>query len=273
MSPRTTTRPAQGKGPSMEELLFGLTPAEFWVWNYLVLQARRQRSNHVILPKPGEDEQLERVYSRKQVKNILKALKVKRTLTHIIIPRSKSKQIELFLPASKIGEISFPNREKGSMNFPNKDERGCSISPITGLGKSVSPISNDGQRTFPDSAAYKLELKEKIKRLLKQKQGQLKKELGAMAPKELVELGKVIKGLCRYEPKGKKLSLEAKVYAVMRFIQEGEAISKPQAWIDTVARQGQRDFEEARWGTGVKDAPGQFGHGTGAAQGGLTSAK
>lgn len=260
MSPRTTTRPAQGKGLSMEDLLFGLTPAEFWVWNYLVLQARRQGSNHVILPKPGEDKQLEKVYSRKQVKNILKALKAKRTLTHIIIPRSKSKQIELFLPASKIGEISFPNREKGSINFRNKDERGCSVSSITGLGKSVSSINNDGQRTFPDSAPHKLELKE-VEKLLKQKQGQLKKELQSMAPKELVELSKRLKGLCRYEPKGKKLSIQAKVYAVVRMIQEGDGIMKPQAWIDTVARQGQRDFEEARWSTGVKDAHMQGGLG------------
>ena len=242
----------------MEELLFGLTPAEFWVWNYLVLQARRQGSNHVILPKPGEDKLLEKVYSRKQVKNILKALKAKRTLTHIIIPRSKSKRIELFLPASKIGEISFPNREKGSINFRNKDERGCSVSLITGLGKSVSPINNDEQRTFPDSAPHKLKLN-KLEKLLKQKQGSLKKELQSMAPKELVELSKCLKGLCRYEAKGKKLSIQAQVYAVVRFLQEGEAITKPQAWIDTVARQGQRDFEEARC---APDAFSKAGSGT-----------
>lgn len=234
----------------MEELLFGLSPAEFWVWNYLVLQARRQGTNHVILPKPGEDKQLEKVYSRKQVKNILKALKVKRALTHIIIPRSKSNQIELFLPTSKIGEISFPNLEEGSMNFPNKGQRGCSISPITALGKSISPINNEDQRAFPDSAIPKLELN-KLEKLLKLKQGQLKRELLSHGPKELVELGKILKGLCRYEPKGRKLSIQAKVYAVVRFIQEGGGINKPQAWIDTVARQGQRDFEEARCAKGA----------------------
>jgi hypothetical protein len=256
MSPRATTWPAQGKGLSMEELLFGLTPAEFWIWNYLVLQARRQRSNHVILPRPGEDKQLEKVYSRKQVKNILKALKAKRTLTHIIIPRSKSKQIELFLPASKIGEINFPNKEKGSFNFPNKEERGCSVSPITGLGKLISPINDDGQRLSPDPASGKLELN-KLEKLLKQKQGSLRKELQAMGPRELVDLGKVLRGLCRWEPKGKKLSIEAKVYAVVRFIQEGGGIKKPQAWIDTVARQGQRDFEEARWSGGSSGSAGR----------------
>jgi hypothetical protein len=230
----------------MEELLFGLTPAEFWLWNYLVLQARRQRSTHVILPRPGEDKQLDKVYSRKHVKRLLQALKVKRTLTHIIIPRSKSKQIELFLPASKIGDMGVPNSEKGCMGVPNKSERGASVSPITALGTSTSPISNDEQRTFPDSAPHKLELN-KLEMLLKQKQGQVKKELLSMGTRDLVEIGKVLGRICRYEPRGKKLSIQAKIYAVIRFLQEGEAVTKPQAWIDTVARQGQRDFEEARW--------------------------
>lgn len=260
MSPRGASKVAQGKGLRMEELLFGLTPAEFWVWNYLVLQARQQKSNHVILPRPGEDKQLDKVYSRKHVKRILKALKAKRTITCIIIPRSKSKQIELFLPASKIGDIGVPNREKGCTCVPQKEGMGVSVSPIRGLGTSMASINNEDQRTFPGSVSPKLELN-KLEKLLKLKQRQLRKELQAMAPKELVELGKILKGLCRYEPKGKKLSIQAKVYAVVRFIQEGEGITRPQAWIDTVARQGQRDFEEARWNTGVKDANTQNGSG------------
>ncbi len=243
----------------MEELLFGLTPAEFWVWNYLVLQARRQRSNHVILPRPREDKQLEKVYSRKQVKRILKALKDKRTLTHIIIPRSKSKRIELFLPASKIGAMEVPNSEKGYIDVPKKEGISTPVSSIRGLGTSAASISNEDQRTLPGSALGQLELNEKIKMLLKQKQGQLKKELQAMGPRDLVEVEKVLKRVCRYEPKGKKLSLQAKVYAVIRFLQEGEAITKPQAWIDTVARQGQRDFEEARsWSGDSSESAGRL---------------
>jgi hypothetical protein len=245
----------------MEELLFGLTPAEFWLWNYLVLQARRQGSTHVILPRPGEDKQLDKVYSRKHVKRLLQALKAKRTLTHIIIPRSKSKQIELFLPASKIGDMGVPNSEKGCMGVPNKGERGASVSPINGLGTSMSPISSGSERTLCSSASPKLELKEELKKLLKLKQGQLKKELQAMGVQDLVEVETVMKRICRYQPRGRKLSIQAKVYAMVRFLQEGEAITKRQAWIDTVARQGQRDFEEARWSTGVKDAAGEFGHG------------
>ena len=211
MSPTTTTEAALGKGLGMEDLLFGLTPAEFWVWNYLVLQARRQQSNHVILPRPAEDKQLEKVYSRKHVKRILKALKAKRALTCIIIPRSKSKQIELFLPASKIGDIGGPNKEKGCTEVRKKEGIGASISPMGGLGTYTSPISGENERVFCNFAGNKLELKEAIKRLLKQKQGALKMELQSMAPRELVELSKVLKGLCRYEPKGKKLSLQAKV--------------------------------------------------------------
>jgi hypothetical protein len=231
----------------MEGLLFGLTPAEFWVWHYLVLLTRRQGSTHIILPKPGEDRRLDSVYSRKHVKRILKALKAKRALTCIIIPRSKSKQIEIFLAPSKIGDTHVPNPEKGCMNVLNKSGKGAAMSPITALETSISAINNGDQRLFSNSALPKLELKEKLKELLKQKQGQLKKELLGMGPRELVEVGKILQRVCRYEAKGKKLSIQAKVYAMVRFLQEGESINKPQAWLDTVARQGQRDFEEARW--------------------------
>lgn len=229
----------------MEKLLFGLTPGEFWVWNYLVMLARRQGSTHIILPRPGEDKQLEEVYSRKHLKRILKSLKGKRTLTHIIIPVSKSKQIELFLPASSIADVGVPNTEKGYMGVCKKEGMAAPVSPIKGLGTSTSPISNGEQRTLPGSGDSKLELN-KLEQLLKQKQGQLKKELQATSPRELVEIGKILKRICRYEARGNKLSLQAKVYGAIRFLQEGEAITKPQAWIDTVARQAERDFQEER---------------------------
>jgi hypothetical protein len=241
----------------MEDLLFGLTPAEFWVWNYLIYLARRQGSNHVILPRPGEDIKAEKVFGRKHIKNLIKRLKSKRHLTHIIFPRSKLNRIEVFLPVSVIGELQFPNKGKGLMEFPKSRERGNCNSPMTTLENKSSPISSEDQRTLPGSALGQLELNEKIKMLLKQKQGQLKKELQAMGPRDLVEVERVLKRVCRYEPKGKKLSLQAKVYAVVRFLQEGEAITKPQAWIDTVARQGQRDFEEARSWSG--DSSGSVG--------------
>jgi hypothetical protein len=231
----------------MEQLLFGLTPAEFWVWNYLILLAMRQQSNHIILPKPGEDRQVEKIFSRKHVKRLLKSLKVKRHITHIIFPRSKSKQIELFMPASKIGDLYVPNKEKGYMEVPKKEERGATVSPIKRLGTCRSRITSEGSTTYPESAPHKLELKEEIKRLLKLKQGELKKTLGGMGTLVLVDLEKVLGMICRHEPKGRKLSIQAKIYAVIRFLQERETISKPQAWIDTVARQGEREMEEARW--------------------------
>lgn len=241
----------------MEELLFGLTPAEFWVWNYLILLARRQRSNHVILPKPGEDREVEKVFSRKHVKRLLRSLKAKRQITHIIFPRSKSKQIELFIPTSKIGDLYVPNKEKGCMDVPNKEERGATASPITGLETSRSRITSTGSTTYPESAPHKLELKKEIKRLIKLKQRELKKELWEMGTLRLVDLGKALGTICRHEPKGKKLSIQAKIYAVVRFLQEVETISKKQAWIDTVARQFEREMEAARWSAGSSGKSGK----------------
>jgi hypothetical protein len=230
----------------MEDLLFGLTPGEFWAWNYLVHLAQRQRSTHVILPRPGEDPGAEKIFSRKHLKRLIKALKTKRHLTHIIYPRSKSKQIEVFLPASKIGDIHVLNGEKGYSEVPNNEGRGARMSPITTLRTPMSPISREIQTTLPDYCNLKLELNTILKRLLKLKQKELKTQLWTMGPQILVELGKALGRICRHEPKGRKLSIQAKIYAVIRFLQEGEAITRPQAWIDTVAREGQREME-AMW--------------------------
>ena len=72
-----------------EELLFGLTPQEGWVWNYLLFLAERQGSAHIILPRPGEDLRAESVFGRKHLKTILKALRSKRHLTNLIFPSFK----------------------------------------------------------------------------------------------------------------------------------------------------------------------------------------
>ncbi len=227
----------------MEELLFGLTPAEWWVWNYLIYLARKQGGLNVTLPRPGEDPRAEKVFCRKHLKNIIKSLKSKRHLTNIIIPRSKSKRIEVFLPASKVGELEFPNREKGYLEFPNKEGMGNSSSPITTLGKNTTPISAVIQDTLPHYTAPQAKLKERLEKLLKlSKQGDLKGEIKAMNMMEQTEVFRIMRQICRFEPRGKKLSKAARLYAMVRFAQSGEAIEKAQAWIDKVAREAEREM-------------------------------
>src|SRR4030043_735221 len=127
----------------MEELLFGLTPSEFWAWNYLLYLAKKQGDLHVFLPRPGEDPRAEKVFSRKHLKRILKSLKAKFRLTRLIIHRSKSRQIEVFLPASKIGDLGVLNNEQGYMGVPKKEGLETPRSPITTLGTFSTPINEE----------------------------------------------------------------------------------------------------------------------------------
>lgn len=230
----------------MEELLFGLTPAEWWAWSYLLLLAKRQGSSHVILPRPGADIEAEKIFSRKHIKNLLKSLKAKRHLTQVIIPRSKSQKIEVFLPASKIGELGFPNLEKGCLEFPNKGSLGNPSSAIKPLGNCSSSIEPDGQCTLAISPPHKLSLKEVINKLVKLKQGDLKGELARMATQDLEVLIGGLEQIMRIRPKSQSLSLSARAFAMVRYLQNGEPI-KPQAWIDTVARQVDQELREGAW--------------------------
>ena len=112
MSPTATVKAGLGERPLSKELIFELTPAEFWAWNYLIYLARAQGNYHIILPRPGEDVQAEKVFSRKHQKRLLKALKAKLGFSYLLFPRSKTKHIEVVLPASRIGDLGVPNRER-----------------------------------------------------------------------------------------------------------------------------------------------------------------
>jgi hypothetical protein len=227
----------------MEELLYGCSPAEFWVWNYLVLLAGRQGSGHVILPKPGEDQEAEKVMTRRHLKRVLKSLRAKFHLTNLLIPRSKSKRIEVLLPGNKIGGLNVRNPEKDDIQDPNKEALGARMSPITTLRTSATPISAVIQDTLAHCAPRQAKLNEVIERLLKlSKQGDLKGEIGSMSYEAqgqvLCELTRIV----RVKPKGKNLSQGARLYATMRFMQESGSIDRPQAWIDNVARGAEREM-------------------------------
>lgn len=239
----------------MEELLFGLTPSEWWVWCYLIFLARKEGSTRVILPRPGGDPRAEKVFCRKHFKRILKSLRAKFYLTNLIIPRSKSKQIEVFLPASKIGDLEVPNIKKGYMEVPKKKGLGTRGSSITTLGTYPTPINDVIQATLPNCGPPKLKLKEKLESLLKLKQGDLKGEIKQLEQKEITLMGMLVRQICRFEPRGRKLNEQVKLFGMIRFLQEGDAILKPQAWIDTVARNEAAVWEGKQWSeTGSGDA-------------------
>ena len=227
----------------MKELLFGLTSAEWWTWCYLVFLAEKQGSPHIILPRPGEDLEAEAHYTRKHLKNNLKALRSKRHLTNLIFPRSKNQQIEVLLPASKIGELQFPNVKKGLLEFPNNEARGNHSSPIKGLGNCGSPIEEAISTTLPEGTPSQAKLKDSLKKFIKQKQGVLIGEIMRLRESEVSQLRQGLRSLCGIEAKGRSLSNHARLFATIRFLQEASSIEKPQAWITTVARRGQEAME------------------------------
>lgn len=231
----------------MEELLFGLTPSEWWAWCYLVFLAREQGGTHIILPRPGEDIRAEKVFCRKHFKRILKSLKAKFYLTHLIIPRSKSKRIEVFIPASKIGDLEVLNIKKGYMAMPKKTGLSSGESSINTLGTLQTHINEVIQATLPNYHLPKLKLKEKLESLLKLKQGDLKGGIEKLNKGEIYLLGLMVRQICRFEPRGKKLSEQVRLFAAIRFLQEGDAILRPQAWIDTVARKAAAIWEAKSW--------------------------
>lgn len=226
----------------MEKLLFGLTPAEFWVWNYLVLLARQQGGPAIIFPRPGEDPRAEKVFCRKHLKNLLKALKAKRHLTFLLFPKSKAGQIEITLPRSLIGELEFPKVKLREPGFPNNDARGNRSSPITPLGNSSSPNIVDIATTLAFFEPSQAKLKVKLDKLLKQKQGDLRKELLQLSNSEALEIRVGLGRVVRMNRQRSEPSDRAKLFAMVRFLQSSDAIDKPQAWLATVAREADKEM-------------------------------
>lgn len=230
----------------MEDLLFGLTPSEFWVLNYLQYLAHKQGGCPIILPRPGEDARAEKVYSRKQLKRILKSLKSKYRLTRIIIPRSKSKQIEIYLSIREtrnfIGDTHVPNLRKDPMGVPNNGGLRTSRSAITPLGTPTSPINQGVSGGLAQITPSPSLSSSSFKELVELKQGDLKGEISSMEEGTARKMRFFAEGICKAHPKGKKLSDKAKLYAMIRLIQAAETVEKPQAYVDTVARVAEKEF-------------------------------
>jgi hypothetical protein len=202
-----------------KELLFELRPAEFWVWNYLLVLAREQGGSPVTIPGPGKDPRVEKVYSRKHLIRLLRSLRRKACLTRIIIPRSKSNTIEVFIPISLIGEIHVLNN-------------GTSGTPMSPIHSSKSGTSSTSTFNKP-SYSFK-ELKEA-------KQGELIKMIRGLDQVTVRRYRGVAERMIMREPRC-KVSEKAKLFAEMRYIQEDGNITRPQAWLDTVARKAKEHF-------------------------------
>lgn len=230
----------------MEKLLFGLTPSEFWALNYLVFLAQKQGSLQVILPAPGESPELEKVFSRRHLRRLLKSLRKNFILTKVIFPCRRGRSLMVFLPERLLGDmgvLKWPSTvERKDTQVPKQGSMGAPMSPNSGLRTCMSPVSEVITALLPDLGPGKLKLKEVIEKILELKQGDLKVELKGLGPRTLFEMERALGQVVKVRPRGEKLSIGARVFAMVRFLQSGGVIEKPQAWIDNVARAAEREL-------------------------------
>lgn len=235
----------------MERALFGLTPGEFWVLNYLILLGKEQGSNHIILPRPGEDPRAEAVYSRDRLKRLLKSLKSKRSLTNLLIPKTKNRQIEVFLPARFLGAHTHPKEDLRVAGAPKLRGLGAPAQDKSGLGAQTHPKEEAKTGTCGNFEAPKLSfIKLELEKLIKLKQKNLNREIPEIEAGKLLRLRVFGEGIIGHQVRG-RVSEQAKLFAVIRFIQSEETIEKPGAWLATVARDAELIFSPAREGRGA----------------------
>lgn len=220
----------------LKNLLFGLTPAEFWALNYIILLAKEQGSNRVILPRPGEDQRAEKIYSRSRLKRLIKSLKAKRHLTHLIIPTSKNRQIEIYLPAKLLNAYTHPNRDLRASHAPKQGGSAPPTHPKQTLSASTHANKSIITEPWTKSASPKLSSSLlEIRKLIELKQGGLRGEIKKLSDQEAENLKRQTEAIIGREIRGKQ-SPKAKLYAAIRFMQSDETIKKPGAWLATVAR-------------------------------------
>ncbi len=220
----------------MEEQLFGLTPAEWWAWCYLILLAARQGSCAIKFPRPGDDPQAEATFTRKHLKRLLKSLKGHRLITLLEFPRSKNKQIEVLLAASKIGDMGVPNNKIGDLQVLNNNGLGTSSSPIKALGTNKTPINVDILNTLPEDGPLQAKLKTSLKAFLSLKASDLRIAIACLTDGQSYRLRLSLVPLCNLEPQGRGYSERLKLFVVLRFLQES-GIQRPQHWMNRVASQ------------------------------------
>lgn len=209
-----------------------------------MLLARRQGSRHVILPGPGDDPKAESIYSRKHLKRLIRSIKAKFPI-QLIIPKGKFNRIEVILPS---GDVGVPQWERGGHGYTPITPEGYMGVPRSSVGvHGCTPIKEIISEAWVILGHSQAKLKSYIQeRLLKAKQRCLRGQILKLSEREKQLLRQRLRDLIGCEPKGRALSGEARCYAMLRFLQAADDVKRPQAWLDNVARQAERDFEVDR---------------------------
>lgn len=249
----------------MDELLFKLTPPEFYVWAFLCSRASEQGGDLVAIPTKPPGPPGWKLYTRRHLKRILQSLETKKYLVitstpanqhqDLVVVISRRHRLDVDVQASR---HECPGDPPKAANLPsdqtwmsrqlNTGETG--VLCTSGSGRTSAPGQEDSaSASAKDLKALKASVKGvpvSFETLLGLDQATLLKGIMSM---ELEDLMHLEGELARIAPmaRGKKRSRKARVYAAMRFLQSGQQKAKPAAWVEEVAKRADYEMERLGW--------------------------
>jgi len=258
----------------MDEVLFKLTPPEFYIWAFLCARANRQGNERVRVPRDDEEGQSLRLYTRRHLKRILQGLQDKKFL--VILTSPKNQHGDLVVAIGRRNRLDV-NVQAGAQECPGKGFDEGNFTPARTLGtgqerpgRSEGPGQVFCARTTAAGQTPQLSLSSRVN-----------KKLEALAEMDQVRLLRAVHGLngeelealesrvmrCAPMARGKKRSRKAKVYAAIRYMQSQDQVKNPQAWAEGVAKRADADMEKMRWSdassgnAGRSQSPGRYATG------------
>ena len=249
----------------MDELLFKLTPPEFYVWAFLCSLAFDQDQDLVAIPPKVAGPPGWKFYSRQHLKRILKSLELKKFLviTHspknqyhdLVVAITRRRRLNIDVQAARHECSGSPPKKQDSPStrtcmFKLVDEDGPFVPEASGVSRtSTFRQADSASASAKDLKALKASAKGvpvSLEAFLKLDQKSLQGEIMSLEAGELLELEEEV---ARISPmaRGRRVSRRAKVYAAMRFLQGDGSIKNPAAWVESVAKRAQYDMERIGW--------------------------
>ncbi len=248
----------------MDEVL-KLQPGELWVWTYLCDLANRQESSKVTVPRIRESRWLREVYSAKQFLRHLLSLESKNFLLVLHRPKNQAGQIivhlvdrlrlDMYVQAD--GRLCPGGGGNGGSEKPTWTPMSKRGDQGNGGGSKAGPERPDmgGQAETQLSLSLRV-FKESFKAWMDLGQKDLLQEVIRLSGEELEKMEMRVYRIAP-RAKAKKRSRAARLFAALRFIQDGNRQARnAQAWVESVARRA--DIEQERlWSEGSSGSGGR----------------
>jgi hypothetical protein len=248
----------------VDEILFKLTPPEFYVWAYLCARALEQGGDLVAIPRKAPGPPGWRFYTRQHLKRILLGLEAKKYLVISTTPANQHQDLVVVITRYNRLNINVqPGRQECSGNPQNSVTPSDGRTPMFrqeegGEQEGVQLQEAGRTSTFEPGPSASASAKEKslkasakgvpvsLETLLRLDQETLLRGIMAMATEDLMELQQLLAGMAPVA-RGKRRTLKAKVFAAMRFLQSGHGAKKPEAWVEGVAKRTDYQMERMSW--------------------------